>query len=103
MVKAECTWGDGPDVMVVGKREDGKGDSNSVMDVNEGGLGWGHRVLLMQPVSDLDKFRDGMCGHWQLDLTAKEALSLAAGLINAANNALELDQAFADAMNRQED
>lgn len=103
MVKAECAWGDGPDVLIVGKREDGKGDSNSVADVNEGGLGYGHRVLLMEPVGDFDKFRDGMCGHWQLDLTANEALSLAVGLIDAANEALNLDTAFAEAMNRQED
>jgi len=79
MIKAECTWGEGPDVLIVGRKEEGAG-----------GFGYGHRVLLLESVEHSDGL--DMCPHWQVDLTAKEAIEFAVELTNAAQQALELDE-----------
>jgi hypothetical protein len=80
MIDATCTWGDGPDVMMTFKD---------------------YRFVLYEdpkhtkpPQGD---YAHGYVTKGSTDLTADEALILAARLIDAANNAKELDGICRDA------
>lgn len=75
MIDATCTWGEGPDVMITFKD---------------------HHVVLHEdpkhhkpPQGD---YTHGYVTYGTVDLTAKEALSLAASLIVAANAVEEFNE-----------
>ena len=72
-MKAECTWGEGPDVLVV---LDGTG------------------VICYEHPKHLDKFTHGLVSQGSLDLTSKEARTFAAQLIKAADAADELQKSW---------
>ena len=69
-MKAECTWGDGPDVLVM---------------LN------GTHIMLYEYPKNYERFKHGEVSQGSLDLTSDEALLLAGELISAANSAKELD------------
>lgn len=67
--KVECTWGEGPDIILAVKEN----------------------VVLLKPVTSLGKFVHGCCEHIQWDLTAEKARTLAADLVKAADDSDRLD------------
>lgn len=81
-MKAECTWGQGPDVLVT---LDGTG------------------VLCYEDPHSKNKCTHGIVNQGSLDLTIKEARILAASLIMAANQAEELNNSFDDYMSKEID
>ena len=72
-MNTECTWGEGPDVLVV-------------IDIP---------VLLLAEV-DKSRTRHGICNKSHLDLTAAQAKDLAYKLLTAAAKADELTQSYID-------
>jgi len=74
-MKVECTWGDGPDVLVV---LDGK------------------PIMLYEDPSDMDKCTHGLVRQGSLDLTAEEAQELGVDLITAARQARQLSKQYAE-------
>ena len=75
-IKAECTWGDGPDVIL--------------------GLSGSKMILLEAPTVKDGGFIHGTICEGNLDLTVEEALTLANELISAAYQANELEQTCKD-------
>ncbi len=78
-MRAVCTWGDGPDVLV---------------DLNNTTV-----VLYEDPWSDpppRGKWAHGCVSKGSFDLTAEEAKALAAELISAAEQAEHLDKSYTD-------
>lgn len=69
-MKAVCTWGEGPDVLVYF-------DGTPV-------------VLYEEP--DKERWKFGKCDKGSFDLTAEEALELARQLTIAANNAIQMEK-----------
>jgi len=69
MIKVECTWGDGPDVVVTLEQ---------------------HRFLLLEEPKDSHQFIHGVVQAGQIDLTAGDAELLAIQLQAAARKAREL-------------
>lgn len=65
-MKAECTWGDGPDVLVI-------------LD--------GTEMVLHENPYDLDKWAHGKVKSGSIDLTADRALELAKNLMSAVRQA----------------
>jgi len=74
-MRAECTWGEGPDVLVILE---------------------GTRVMLYENPIDLNRATHGYVREGSFDLTIEEALVLAASLIVAAKTAIELDDSYQD-------
>jgi hypothetical protein len=72
MIKATCTWGDGPDVLL------------SLED---------HRLMCYEHPHDYEHGVHGFINNGSTDLTADEAISLAMDLLKAAQGAKELDLA----------
>jgi len=70
-MKAECTWGEGPDI---------------ILSLNNTAM-----VLYENPC-DLDKWKHGVVKQGSLDLTAFEAHKLAMELLAAVNKVNELEQ-----------
>ena len=70
-MKAESTWGDGPDVLV---------------SLN------GTPIILHHVPKDLNRFKHGAITEGSLDMTAEEALLLASELTTAALYAQEMDE-----------
>ena len=69
---AVCTWGDGPDVLLVVEPA-------------------GPAFMLLEPPAGFDRCLHGYCGHGVIELTAAAARALAAGLLAAAERAEELE------------
>ncbi len=69
-MKAECTWGEGPDIVVS-------------LD--------GTPLILSQEPEDLNRFKYGAITKGDFDMTAKEATQFAGELLSAARRAQELD------------
>lgn len=69
-IKAECTWGDGPDVLITLKN---------------------HPMILASDVIDKNKFKHGIVTDAWIDLTQQEARKLAYHLLEAADNAKHLE------------
>ena len=63
-MKAECTWGDGPDV---------------ILSLNGTGM-----ILFENPIIEGSGFKYGTVNAGSLDLTAQEAIILGHQLLNAA-------------------
>jgi len=74
-IKAECTWGDGPDVTLSLE---------------------GKSIVLCEDPQSLDKWTHGVVTNGLVDLTADEALRLASRLTMAAHEAKRLDQVGKD-------
>ncbi len=70
-MKATCTWGDGPDVLVV--------------------LEGSHLMLYHDPV-DKERAKHGYCSEGSVELTADEAESLAKQLLAATACARKFDE-----------
>ena len=70
-MKAECTWGDGPDVTLS-------------LD--------GTKMVLRVDPAELDKWVHGTVAGGQADLTSEQARDLARQLIKAADEADRLDE-----------
>ena len=87
-MKAECTWGDGPDVLVVLGGTPIMSYEHPI-NVSEGLTGTLNEV----PKEDVNLCwsRHGFIRHGSFDLTAEEALELAHQLEMAAFKAKELD------------
>ncbi len=71
-MKATCTWGDGPDVLV---NLDGK------------------RLMCYENPDNFDKAVHGFISEGSFELNAMEAIDLALQMIKAATGALELNNA----------
>jgi hypothetical protein len=76
-MKAECTWGEGPDVILVGE---------------------GTPILLYHDPIEKERFTHGVCKEYSVDLTADEAYRLGIELINAARKAQELEKGWEEVM-----
>lgn len=74
MIKAVCTWGDGPDVMV---------------DLN------GTRLILYEKPF-LGKWEHGIVSKGSLDLTVVEAEAFGQQLLNAAKQAKDLYREYSE-------
>jgi len=74
-MKATCTWGDGPDVML--------------------SLG-GHTMVLHEDPRDKDAWVHGTISDGSADLTADEARELASQLLMAADQADHLEDSFGE-------
>jgi len=74
-MKAECTWGEGPDIVVSLK---------------------GTPIILHHEPKDLKRFKHGAITEGDFDMTAKEALQFAGELTMAAIRAQEMDALAAD-------
>lgn len=70
VIKVECTWGDGPDVLITLKN---------------------HPMILASDVIDKDKFKHGIVTDAWIDLTQQEARILAHHLLAAAENVKYLE------------
>jgi len=75
-MKAKCTWGDGPDVLVV-------------LD--------GMPVMLYHTPVDFNHAKHGMVKQGSFDLTADEAIALALQLLRAAESARDMDRKYQNA------
>ena len=73
MINVECTWGEGPDVLVVGKDE---------------------RILNLSDTVLEDRFTHGCQENWHLDLTVEGAKELAYGLLSKAREAEDLENGW---------
>jgi len=69
-IKAECTWGDGPDVLISIKN---------------------FPMILASDVIDKQRFKHGIVKDAWIDLTQEQARQLAHKLLKAANCAQELE------------
>lgn len=78
-LKAGCTWGDGPDVMLV---NEGKG------------------YVLHEKVVWRNRFTHGVSFEGSMDLTAKEAEILAMELLEVARQVRELEEAYEEGMRK---
>jgi len=78
MIEVNVTWGDGPDIL---------------LDIKT-------KIVLMEDANEFQNWTHGTCGHSHLDLTAEEALSLAAALEQAAYRVKQLEDA-AEALNER--
>jgi hypothetical protein len=76
-MKAECTWGDGPDVLLI-------------LD--------GTDVMLYHDPVDLDRSTHGTVREGSACLTVDEARALAHQLLEASRQAEQLDKEFAHHM-----
>lgn len=74
-MKAECAWGEGPDV---------------ILSLDNTGM------VLHEDPCDLDKWKHGVVKQGSLDLTAAEAYKLAMELLAAVNKVNELEQICKD-------
>ncbi len=81
-MKAECTWGDGPDVLVILE---------------------GTKVMLYEDPIDMDRSVHGYTTQGSFCLTVKEALTLAGSLYVAAGQAMELDNSYRDYVIKEQD
>lgn len=70
-IRAVCTWGDGPDVLLVLE---------------------GKKLICYHNPKDEIHWIHGIISEGSMDLTAHEALELAAELIRAAEDAIKLDE-----------
>jgi hypothetical protein len=74
-IEATCAWGDGPDILVCVK---------------------GHPVLLMEEVSQKDKWKHGIVTNAQVDLTVEEAERLRYDLTMAILQVKHLEESYED-------
>ena len=79
-IKAECTWGDGPDVLISIKN---------------------HPILLGNDVVDKHKSTHGIVKDSWIDLTQAQARKLAHDLLIAADQAKYLEDSIKDYCNNQ--
>ena len=89
-MKAECTWGDGPDVLVVL-------DGTPIMSYEDSVNVSDGRTRLDKVPRDDEKLNwctHGFIRHGSFDLTADQAEALARGLFLAARRARDLDQSI---------
>lgn len=80
MIKVECTWGQGPDILVVGEN---------------------HSILNMSPTTMLNKSTYGCQTEWQLDLTTDQADQLAYELLDKIKEVKRLEAGL-DKLNEEE-
>lgn len=73
MIKATCTWGDGPDVLITWEKL---------------------RAMLYEKPYDFDKAIYGFVNSGSICLTSKEAEDFARSLMLAAKMARELDSSY---------
>ena len=78
-MKAECTWGEGPDVLV--------SLDDTIVMLYEGP--W-------NPIPPRGASKHGFVKNGSFDLTADEAEAFGAALISAAQQSRELDKSFAE-------
>ena len=71
-IQVECTWGECADVLVCGTIP----------------------IFNLCPVTDQDRFKDGLSRDWQLDLTADEAINMGQELIRQGMRASELEKQY---------
>jgi hypothetical protein len=83
MFKAECTWGDGPDVLLV---------------IEDRGNEW--PLQLLEGPTELERFSHGICEHASVGMTAKQARELAEQLLLASSKAEFLEEGRQDAATR---
>ena len=81
-MKAECTWGDGPDVLV-------SLEGTVIVPYHEPKEKWDGKIVKEGPAKG--KFAHGIITEGSFDLTADESLELAHELRIAAERAKELD------------
>lgn len=79
-LKVECTWGDGPDVLISIKN---------------------HPMILASDVIDKEKFAHGIVKDAWIDLTQEQARKLAHDLLRASNVAQELEDSAKAYFNNQ--
>lgn len=80
-IKASCTWGDGPDVLI------------TLDDL---------LFMLYEPPDQLDRAVHGLVKKGSFALTANEALKFAKQLKQAALSAKELDKDYSDYMDHKQ-
>jgi len=97
-MRAECTWGDGPDVLVVLEGTPIMLYENPV-NVSEG------KDLLKDIPRDDDKLcwcTNGLIRQGSFELTAHEAFMLAGSLMSAANVAIGLDVSYREYVEKEQ-
>ena len=79
MIKAVCTWGDGPDILVVVK---------------------GEPFILYEPPDCFDRYVYGVVDQGSIELTIQKAEKLANDLLSAAKEARKLQDGYSKIMQK---